>query len=84
MTLSTLDMDSFQSYLIPYAGVYCPCCSQPKLHNNDCQIDLATSGDGQKYYTYQGEGVKGVKGQNKSQSQRHTMGAYHPHKTTPY
>ena len=78
-------MDSVQSFSIPYAGLYCPCCCQSQLTNNDCQIDLATSGDWQEYYIYpSGEGVKGVKGQNKSQSQRHTMGAYHPHKTTPY
>ena len=55
-------MDSVQSFSIPYAGVYCPCCSQPKLHNNDCQIDLATSGDWQEYYIYPPDSLKGLKG----------------------
>ena len=49
---------------MPYAGVYCPCCCQSQLTNNDCQIDLATSGDWQKYYIYPAEGMKGLKGYN--------------------
>ena len=52
-------MDSNQ-YSIPPAGVYCPCCSQPQSYNNDCQIDLATSGDWQEYYNYPAEGLEGV------------------------
>ena len=47
---------------IPFAGVYCPCCSQSQSSINDCQIDLSCSGDGQKYYAYPSEGLKGLKG----------------------